>query len=671
MNFLFNINYNKSDNSNTDKDFKYFSEQFADIRVLRYKIPGFEKLSVKQKKMLYYLYQAALCGRDIIWDQNYKYNLLIRKTLENIIDTYKGNRNTQKFKKFLLYTQRIWASNGIHHHCSMDKILPEFTKEYFIELIKNSNKNNFPVLKNKSTDDLIQIIFNPDIDKKRVVLDPSCDIIKNSANNFYENITQKQVEKYYSNLSNADKKRNTNPVSYGLNSKMIKKDGKIEEKVWKINGMYAQAIKKIVYWLKKSVTFAENNAQKNALLKLIEFYETGNLKTFDQYNILWLKDTESFIDVVNGFIEVYGDALGKRGTFESVVSIRDTETTKKAELISKYAQWFEDNAPINDEYKKKKVTGVTAKAINVVIESGDCSPSTPVGINLPNAEWIRKKYGSKSVTLKNIVDAYEQVAKNSGAIEEFAFSEKEVKLSKKYGAMAGNIHTNLHEIIGHGSGQLKKNVAEPNETLKNYASTLEEARADLMALYYILDPKLIDIGIMPTIDVGKTEYSGYIRNGLMTQLVKLETGKNIEESHMRNRQIIAKWAFEKGLKEKIITKIIKNNKTYFVINDYKKLRKIFGLLLHEVQRIKSEGDYQAGKNLVENYGVKPDIDLQKEVKKRWKKLNIAPYSIFINPQLIPVFKNNEITDVKIIYPKNFTEQMMYYSKNYSFLPVYN
>jgi dipeptidyl-peptidase-3 len=452
---------------------------------------------------------------------------------------------------------------------------------------------------------------------------------------------------------------------------MIKKDGKIEEKVWKINGMYAQAIKKIVYWLKKSVTFAENNAQKNALLKLIEFYETGNLKTFDQYNILWLKDTESFIDVVNGFIEVYGDALGKRGTFESVVSIRDTETTKKAELISKYAQWFEDNAPINDEYKKKKVTGVTAKAINVVIESGDCSPSTPVGINLPNAEWIRKKYGSKSVTLKNIVDAYEQVAKNSGAIEEFAFSEKEVKLSKKYGAMAGNIHTNLHEIIGHGSGQLKKNVAEPNETLKNYASTLEEARADLMALYYILDPKLIDIGIMPTIDVGKTEYSGYIRNGLMTQLVKLETGKNIEESHMRNRQIIAKWAFEKGLKEKIITKIIKNNKTYFVINDYKKLRKIFGLLLHEVQRIKSEGDYQAGKNLVENYGVKPDIDLQKEVKKRWKKLNIAPYSIFINPQLIPVFKNNEITDVKIIYPKNFTEQMMYYSKNYSFLPVYN
>ncbi len=661
----------KSDNSNTDKNFKYLSEQFADIRVLRYKIPEFEKLSVKQKKMLYCLYQAALSGRDIIWDQNYKYNLLIRKTLENIINTYKGNRDTQNFKKFLLYTKRIWASNGIHHHCSMDKILPKFTKKYFIELIKNSDKNKFPILKSKTTDDLIQIIFNPDIDKKRVVLDPNCDIIKNSANNFYENITQKQVEEYYSNLSKTDKKHNTNPVSYGLNSKMIKKDGKIEEKIWKVDGMYSQAIKKIVFWLKKSVKLTENNSQKNALLKLIEFYETGNLETFDQYNILWLKDTESFIDVVNGFIEVYGDALGKRGTFESVVSIRDIKTKKKTELISKYAQWFEDNAPINDEYKKKKVTGVTAKAINVVIESGDCSPSTPIGINLPNAEWIRKKYGSKSVSLQNIVDAYEQVAKNSGAIEEFAFSKQKIKLSKKYGALASNIHTNLHEIIGHGSGQLKKNVAEPNETLKNYASTLEEARADLMALYYILDPKLIDLGIMPTIDVGKVEYSGYIRNGLMTQLVKLETGKNIEESHMRNRQIIAKWAFEKGFKEKIIAKIIKNHKTYFIINDYEKLRKIFGLLLHEVQRIKSEGDYQAGKNLVENYGVKPDIGLQKEVKKRWKKLNIAPYSIFINPQLIPVFKNNKITDVKIIYPENFTEQMMYYSINYSFLPVYN
>ncbi len=660
----------KDNNSNKTKNFKYKTEQFADIKILRYKVPGFENLLLKQKKLLYYLYQAALSGRDILWDQNYKHNLCIRRTLENIVNTYKGNRNTENFKKFMTYTKKVWFSNGIHHNYSTEKFLPDFSKEYFKELIDNSDRNQFPLKKDETLDDLINklypIIFDPKIDAKRVNLDPNLDMIKNSSNNFYENISQKEVEDYYKKIKNKK-----NPILYEMNSKMLKENGEIKERVWKIGGMYSEAIEKIVYWLEKAADTAETEIQKKALEKLIEFYKTGYIKTFNDYNILWLKDTDSQIDVINGFIEVYGDPLGKKATFESLVSFRDDEATKRAKIISDNAEWFENNSPTNKAYKKKNIKGVTAKGINAVIESGDCSPSTPIGINLPNADWIRAEYGSKSVSINNILYAYEQVSKDSGAVEEFAYSKQEVDLSKKYSILAENLQTDLHEIIGHGSGKLKKGTAEPDKTLKNYSSTIEETRADLAALYFIMDTKLIELGLMPSIDVGKVTYNSYIRNGLMTQLVKVKSGSNIEESHMRNRQIIAKWAYEKGMNENVIEKIIKDAKTYFIINDYDKLRKIFGELLCEVQRIKSEGDYQAAKNLVENYGVKVDLELHKEVKRRWEKLNIAPYSGFIQPVLIPEIKNGEIIDVKIEYPEDFTAQMLFYAKKYSFLPTYN
>lgn len=657
---------------NKNNDFKYFTEKFDDFQILRYRVPGFEKLSLNKKILLYYLYQAALSGRDILWDQNYKHNLCIRKTLENIVATYNGNRNNEDFEKFMTYTKKVWFSNGIHHHYSTEKFIPDFSKDYFVELIKNSSSENLPLMDNESVEDLINkltpIIFNKNIDNKRVNLDASKDLIKASANNFYEGISQAEAEKFYTDNTDVSDKE---PVSAGMNSKLVKENGEIKEKVWKVNGMYSSAIEKIVFWLEKAIEVSESGKQKAALKKLVEFYKTGDLKTFDEYNKLWLKDTETDIDVINGFIEVYGDALGKKATFESVVSIRDEEATKKAKTISENAEWFEKHSPTQKEYKKENIKGVTAKAINAVVESGDCSPSTPIGINLPNADWLRAEYGSKSVSISNIVYAYDQISKNNGAIEEFAFDEEEIALSKKYSFLASNLHTDLHEIVGHGSGKLKAGVADPNTTLKNYSSTIEEARADLVALYFAFDDKLIKLGLMPCRDVGKAEYNSYIRGGLMTQLVRIKLGSVLEESHMRNRQIIAKWAYEKGLKDNVVEKKIKNNKTYFVINDYEKLRNIFGELLREVQRIKSEGDYEAAKNLVENYGVKIDKDLHKEVKSRWEKLKIPAYSGFIQPVLKPVLKDDKIVDVKILYLDNFTEQMMEYSREYSFLPVYN
>jgi dipeptidyl-peptidase-3 len=649
-----------------EKEFSYRAEQFADLQVLRYKVPGFEKLTPKEKELAYYLYQAAYCGRDIIWNQHHRDNIIIRRILENIYTTYKGDKNNEEYKKFVVYTKRVWFSNGIHHHYAKYKIMPEFSETYFETLVKNSDVKGFPVSVEEVLRRLKPIMFDPNIAPKGVDLDPSKDVIQASANNNYEGVTQKEVEEFYKSKINPN---DPTPISYGLNSKLVKENGQLVEKVWKVGGMYSQAIEKIVFWLEKAVTVAENDKQKKWLQLLIEYYKTGDLKKFDEYNIAWVQDTESRLDAVNGFIEVYGDALGYKGAFESVVSFRDEEATKRIAAISKEAQYFEDNSPLMPAHKKKNVVGITAKVITVLAESGDSSPSTPIGINLPNADWIRKNHGSKSVNLGNIVDAYNLSAAGSGFLEEFAFNQEEIELEKKYGALADNLHTDMHEVIGHASGQL--NPGKSTDMLKNYASTLEEARADLVALYYLMDKKLVDIGVMPSLEVGKTGYNDYISNGLMKQLVRLKEGEDLEEAHMRNRQLVASWVYEKGKKDNVIEKVKKNGKTYFVIRNYEKLRVLFGDLLREIQRIKSEGDYEGGKKLVETYGVKVDKELHKEVLARYKKLNLAPYRGFINPVLIPIEKDGKIIDVQVKYPANFDEQMLYYAKNYSYLPVYN
>jgi len=658
-------------NASSEKEFKFLTEQFADLKIVRYQVPGFDELSLKEKELCYYLYQAALSGRDIIWDQNYKHNLLIRKTLESIIENYKGDKAAAEWNQFMVYAKRVFFSNGIHHHYSTSKIMPEFSKEFFATLVKSIDPAKLPsdgFTPESLITTLTPILFDSSVDAKRVNLDSNVDLVKNSANNFYEGLTQKEVEDYYSKI--IDKNNNT-PISYGLNSKLIKENGKIVEKTWKVGGMYSGAIEKIVYWLEKAITVAETPQQQKALEILVDFYKTGDLKKFDDYNIAWVADTASRTDVVNGFIEVYGDALGYRASYESVVSIKDMEATKRIAAISKEAKWFEDNSPLMPNHKKPTVTGISAKVITVVVEAGDASPSTPIGINLPNANWIRRDHGSKSVNLGNIVYAYGQAAKGNGFMQEFVFDAKELEFEEKYGALGDNLHTDMHEVIGHASGQINPGVGQPAETLKNYASTLEEARADLVALYYMLDNKLVEIGVMPSLEVGKAQYNDYIRNGMMTQLVRLKPGDNIEESHMRNRQLIAQWVFEKGKAENVIEKVTKENKTYFVIRNYEKLRTLFGELLREVQRIKSEGDFKAGQSLVETYGVKVDPILHKEVLARYEKLKIAPYGGFLNPKLVAVEKDGKITDIKIEYPADFTEQMMFYGKEYAFLPVKN
>jgi dipeptidyl-peptidase-3 len=647
--------------------FNYQTEQFADIRILRYQVEGFEQLSMAQKELLYYLYQAALYGRDIIYDQNYKHNIRIRKTLENIIKTYSGDRNTEDFSKFIVYCKRFWFSNGLHHHYSMDKFVPEVRMDYFRELVLNSDPHQFPLegLDLKAFLEFITpVIFDKDLDAKRVVLDEGVDLVVASANNFYENVSQKEAEDFYQQMGAKDEKH---PPSYGLNSKLIKENGVLKELVWKKDGLYGEAISRMLFWLQKAADVAETPIQKDALEKLVAFYESGDLRTFDAYSIDWLRDTESVVDVVNGFIEVYGDPLGRKGSFESMVSVRDEEATKRARAVSDNAQWFELHSPTDKKYKKEKVSGVSAKAINVVVQSGDCSPAGPIGVNLPNAEWIREEYGSKSVSISNIIKAYNESSKNNGALEEFAFSEEEIRLDKKWGNLASSLHVDLHEIVGHGSGKLAPGIADPAETLKNYASTLEEARADLVALYFAIDPKMEELGLQPTHEVGIAEYNAYIRGGLLTQLVRVELGKNIEESHMRNRQLIARWAYEKGRQDKVIERKKRDGKTYFVVNDHQKLRELFGDLLREVQRIKSEGDFEAGKALVENYGVKVDYDLHKEVLKRWERLNIAPYAGFINPKLEMKAGCGRIGDVRISYPDDFMTQMLEYGTRYATL----
>lgn len=652
--------------------FKFLAEQFSDLKIIRYQIPGFDELNPKQKELLYYLSQAALSGRDITWDQNYKHNLRIRKTLETIVNSYTGDRKTPEFEKFMEYTKRVWFSNGIHHHYSTMKIMPEFSDSYFATLLKNSDSSALPLDEGMDTEGLFSflkpILFDPNVDIKRVNKDATADLLLTSAGNFYEAVTQAEAEAFYNSM---ERKDDPTPIWYGLNSKLVKEDGKIVEKVWKSGGMYGAAIDKITYWLTKAAGVAETDLQRQAFEKLIEYYNTGDLRKFDEYNILWVKDTEASVDAVNGFIEVYGDPLGHKATYESVISFKDLEATKRIAAISEQAQWFEDNSPLIESHKKDSVTGISAKVITVVMEAGDASPSTPIGINLPNADWIRKIHGSKSVNLGNIVNAYSEAGKGGGMLKEFAYSEEEIELDKLHGTIAGNLHTDMHEVIGHASGQINPGVGSPKQTLKNYASTLEEARADLVALYYIMDQKLIDIGVMSTLDVGKCEYNSYIRNGLMTQLVRIKKGDDIEEDHMRNRQLVAAWAYEKGKPDNVIEFVTRNGKTYVKINDYAKLRVLFGELLREIQRIKSEGDFEAGKALVEKYGVKVDPKLHAEILERYEKLNIAPYGGFINPRLVPVIQGDKITDVKVEYPDDFTSQMLEYGKNYGFLPVVN
>lgn len=648
-------------------DFKYLVEQFADLKIMRYQVPGFDSLTLQQKELIYYLSQAALSGRDITYQQNGKYNLPIRRTLENIYETYGGVRAGVKWDAFEVYLKRVWFSNGIYHHYGSEKFLPEFDHDYFVYLIKSSDRSKFPLRDGQTLDqfiaELTPVIFDTKVLPKKVNLDSGADLVLTSAVNFYDGVNQSDVETFYNNLKQSDEKH---PLSFGLNSNVVKEDGKVVEKVWKLGGLYSQAIEKIVFWLEKAITVAETPEQKAALSKLVEYYKTGDLKTWDEYNVLWVSDLKSEVDVVNGFIETYEDPLHRKATWESMVNYKDKEATKRAEIISANAQWFEDSSPVDSRFKKKEVKGVTAKVINAAQLGGACYPSTPIGVNLPNADWIRKEHGSKSVTIENITYAYDQAALGNGMLEEFVLTDAERELSKKYSSLASNVHTDLHECLGHGSGQLLPGV--PSGALRNYQSTLEEARADLFALYYISDPKMVELKVLPSADAAKAEYNSYIRNGLLTQLTRIAPGKNIEESHMRNRQLIAKWCYDKGANDTVIEMIKKDGKTYVKINDYDKLRHLFGELLSEIQRIKSEGDFEAGKELVENYGVKVDQALHDEVLARFKKLNVAPYGGFMNPVYTLVEHGGKVIDVKVEYPTDYTNQMLSYSLNFSFLP---
>jgi dipeptidyl-peptidase-3 len=647
--------------SMSEDDFKTMTEQFADIKILRYQIPAWDELSLDQKKLTYYLTQAGIAGRDMMYDQNYRHNLTIRRALENIYRNYDGDKSGDDWQAFETYLKRIWFSNGIHHHYSYEKFSPEFDRAYFESLMEATGT--------ELSEEVMTVIFDPSVDSKKVSKDPNKDLVLASAVNFYDpTLTEDDVNAYYDEKKkDKDPKR---PISYGLNSKLVKENGEVKEKIWKIGGMYGPALERVVYWLEKAKGVAETEKQRESLGYLIEYYRTGDLKKWDEYNIAWVQDTLSTVDYINGFVEVYNDPLGFRGSYETIVEIRDLDASKKMKVLAENAQYFEDNSSISDEHKKESVVGISYNFINVAGEAGDASPSTPIGVNLPNADWIRAEYGSKSVSLGNIVAAYDK-AGTSGFLEEFSHDSTEIELAKKYAKQADKLHTALHEVIGHASGKLNPGVGTPKETLRNYASTLEEARADLVALYYMLDPKLIEIGVMDDLDVGRHAYDDYIKNGLMTQMRRLEPGAVIEEDHMRNRQLVAAWVFEKGKDENVISKVQRDGKTYFEINDYKKLQKLFGDLLREIQRIKSEGDYEAGKALVENYGVQVDQDIHQEVLARTEKFNSAPYGGFINPHLVPIEENGTITEIRVEYPDNFAEQMLYYADEFTTLPDYN
>ena len=660
----------KTTTAEADK-FDYTVEQFADLQILRYRVPGFENLSLQQKELVYYLTEAALQGRDILFDQNGKYNLRIRRTLEAVYTGYKGDKNTPDFKAMEVYLKRVWFSNGIHHHYGSEKFVPGFAPEFFKEAVLSVDASTLPLAEGQTAeqlcDELSPVIFDPTVMPKRVNQAAGEDLVLTSACNYYDGVTQKEAEDFYNAMK--DPKDET-PVSYGLNSRLVKENGKIQEKIWKVGGLYGQAIDKIVYWLKKAEGVAENPEQKAVIAELIKFYETGDLKTFDEYAILWVKDLNSLVDFVNGFTESYGDPLGMKASWESLVNFKDMEATHRTEVISGNAQWFEDHSPVDKQFKKDEVKGVSAKVITAAILAGDFYPATAIGINLPNSNWIRSHHGSKSVTIGNITDAYNKAAHGNGFNEEFVYSDAELQLIDKYADLTGELHTDLHECLGHGSGKLLPGV-DP-DALKAYGSTIEEARADLFGLYYVADPKLVELGLTPNEDAYKAEYYTYLMNGLMTQLVRIEPGNNVEEAHMRNRQLIARWVFEKGAADKVVELVRRDGKTYVVVNDYGKLRTLFGELLSEIQRIKSTGDYQGAHDLVENYAVKVDPVLHAEVLERYKKLNLAPYKGFVNPKYEAVVDAaGKITDVKVTYDEGYAEQMLRYSKDYSNLPSIN
>lgn len=651
--------------------FDYTVEQFADLQILRYRVPGFEDLSLKQKELVYYLTEAALQGRDILFDQNGKYNLTIRRMLEAVYTGYKGDKNTPDFKAMEVYLKRVWFSNGIHHHYGSEKFVPGFTPEFFRQAVQSVDAATLPLAEGQTVEQLCEevfpVIFDPTVMPKRVNQAAGEDLVLTSACNYYDGVTQQEAEDFYNALKNP---QDETPVSYGLNSRLVKEDGKIQEKVWKVGGLYGQALEKIVYWLKKAEGVAETPEQKAVIAKLMEFYETGDLKTFDEYAILWVKDLNSRIDFVNGFTESYGDPLGMKASWESLVNFKDLEATQRTELISGNAQWFEDHSPVDGQFKKEKVKGVSAKVITAAILAGDLYPATAIGINLPNANWIRSHHGSKSVTIGNITDAYNKAAHGNGFNEEFVYSDAELQLIDKYADVTDELHTDLHECLGHGSGKLLPGV-DP-DALKAYGSTIEEARADLFGLYYVADPKLVELGLTPSADAYKAQYYTYLMNGLMTQLVRIEPGNNVEEAHMRNRQLIARWVYEKGAAEKVVELVKKDGKTYVVINDYEKVRDLFGRLLAEIQRIKSTGDYAGAHDLVEAYAVKVDPALHAEVLGRYKKLNLAPYKGFVNPKYEAVTDaDGTITDVTVTYDEGYAEQMLRYSKDYSTLPSVN
>lgn len=644
--------------SNTDSKFDYVVDRFADIEVLRYKVPGFDELSLNQKKLIYYLTEAAIAGRDILWDQNNKYNLDMRRLLENIYVSYKGDRNSADFKAFEKYLKQVWFGNGVHHHYSMDKFSPEFSREFFDAQVKALPAGMVPA----TVDVLTRIIFEPGFMAKKVNQADGVDLIATSATNLYEGVTQKEVEDYYTALKDTT---DLTPISYGLNTRVTKRDGKVVEQTYRIGGLYSDAIQRIVDNLKKAAEYAENDRQREVINKLIEYYTTGNLKTFDDYSILWVEDTDSQVDFINGFIESYDDPLGMTGNWESIVNFKNLDASHRTEVISSNAQWFEDNSPVDPRFRKDKVKGVSAKVITAAILAGDSYPATPIGINLPNANWIRAAHGSKSVTIENITQAYDEASHGNGFNEEFVPDTAMRRLMDDYLFVTDNLHTDLHECLGHGSGKLLPGV-DP-DALKAHGSTLEEARADLFALYYLADPKLIELGLLDSPDAYKAQYYKYILNGLMTQLMRIEPGKDVEEAHMRNRKLIAEWSLEKGKSDNVIELYKVGGKTYIRINDYERLRGLFGELLSEIQRIKSEGDYEAGRQLVETYAVKVDPQLHREILDRYATLSIAPYKGFVNPRYTLVYDKDgkDVIDVTVSYDEEYPEQMLRYSRDYS------
>ena len=651
------------------EEFSYIVDQFADLQILRYQVPGFENLSLRQKQLLYHLSEAALMGRDILFDQNGRYNLVIRRTLEAVYQYGTVDKSSTDYQAFEVYLKRVWFANGIHHHYGEDKFMPGFSEAFFDAAVRSVDASLLPLRADETVDALLSrlkpVIFDPTVMPKRTVQSGDTDWIRASANNYYgEDVTQAEVEAFYGKMKAEGDSRC--PLSYGLNSRLEKENGQLVERVWKVGGLYSEAIEQIVAELEKAAAFAENEKQRQIIATLIDYYRTGDLRTFDAYSILWVADTESQVDFVNGFIETYGDALGLKASWESTVNFRNEEATRRTRTISENAQWFEDHSPVDQRFKKERVKGVSAKVITVTMLGGDCYPSTPIGINLPNADWIRRDHGSKSVTIENIMEAYDKASQGSGFSDEFVWSDEERNRIKTYGFLTDMLHTDLHECLGHGSGQLLPGT-DP-DALKAYASTLEEARADLFGLYYLADPKMQELGLVPDGEAFKAEYYKYMMNGLLTQLVRIEEGKDVEEAHMRNRQLIARWVFEQGAADKIVELKRREGKTFVVINDYQQLRTLFGKLLAEVQRIKSEGDYEAGRLLVENYGVKIDPVLHHEIRERYVRLHLSPYKGFVNPVMREVKDAvGHVTDITLDYTEGYTEQMLRYSRDYSYL----